>query len=65
MVTKAQRVALKTILANSNSYDATTIRIGADGLVTAKHDADKTFAGNNPVRFTVGHVDELLARGGV
>lgn len=36
------------------------MRIGRDGSVTGLKDADKTFAGNDPVRYLVGYVGDMV-----
>ena len=59
-ITNAIRSAVRTIIADSREYDAETVRIGRDGTVTALKDADKTFAGNDPVRYLVGHVSDMV-----
>jgi hypothetical protein len=63
-ITQTVRASIRTVLERSREFDATTMRIGADGVVTARKDADKTFAGNDPARYVVGHVDEMVAADG-
>lgn len=58
-ITKARRAAVVAIIKASREYDADTVRISRDGIVTALKDADKTFAGHDPRRWTVGHIDDL------
>lgn len=59
-ITKSQRAQVVAYIASSTSYDARTVRITKDGMVTARKDADKTFAGHDPHRYNVGFADELL-----
>ena len=63
-ITKTVRASIRTILERSGEYDASTMSIGRDGTVTALKDADKTCAGNDPTRYLVGPVDELVDAGG-
>lgn len=58
------RAAIRTVLARSNEFDASTMRIARDGAVTALKDADKTFAGNDPVRYLVGHAQDMVRQDG-
>jgi hypothetical protein len=60
MTKNETRVAIRAYLTGSAQYDATTMQINRDGIVSAKKDADKTFAGNDPIRYRVGHVDAFL-----
>ena len=59
-ITKAARTAIKAILREGNTYDAETLRIARDGAVTALQDADKTYAGYDPMRYLVGHVSDMV-----
>lgn len=63
-VTKTVRTSIIKIVARSREYDARTIRISRNGEVSALKDADKTFAGNDPMRYLVGHVSEMIAPDG-
>jgi hypothetical protein len=58
------RAAVRQVLSNSREYDASTLRISRDGVVSALKDADKTFAGNDRRRYVVGHVDEIVDKDG-
>ena len=58
------RTAVRQVLARSRDYDASTLRIGRDGAVSARKDADKTFAGNDPRFYLVGHVDDMVGQDG-
>jgi len=59
-ITSARRNAVREILEGSSSYDADTLRISRTGEVTAQHDANKTFAGNDSTRYLVGHIDQMV-----
>lgn len=63
-ITKTQRAAIKTILTNSAKYDASTMRITRDGIVTAKQDADKTFCGNDQNRYHIGYYGDMVTQDG-
>lgn len=58
-MTKTQRATIIKLINADTSYDAATVRINADGVITARLDADKTYAGNDPARYLVGHVDDF------
>jgi hypothetical protein len=55
-ITKSQRAQIIDYIASSTAYDADTVRITRDGMVTAR----KTAAGHDPHRYNVGFADELL-----
>lgn len=63
-ITKARRAAARTILANSGVWDASTMTITRDGIVTAQRDSDKTYAGGNTARFVVATLDEMVTADG-
>ena len=63
-ITASVRAIVLQIVSRSREFDAETVRISRDGLVTARKDADKTFAGSDPSRYVVGHVDEMVATDG-
>jgi hypothetical protein len=63
-ITKARRNAARTILANSCQYDAATMIITRDGMVTAIKDADKTYNAPETTRHTVGWLDDMVAADG-
>lgn len=62
-ITKTARAAITKIVERSAKYDAATIRITAEGVVTAKIDADKT-ATHDAARYNVGHVDDMIDSNG-
>lgn len=45
-MTKTERDRIIDIIANKTDYDASTVRIGRDGSVTAKLDPDKVPVGH-------------------
>lgn len=63
-ITATVRAALRQVLANSREYDATTLRVGRDGAVTALKDADKTYAGNDRTRYLVGYAADMVTQDG-
>ena len=63
-VTKITRASVIKIVEQSREYDASTVRISSDGRVSALKDADKTYAGNDPIRYLVGCVSEMVAPDG-
>ena len=63
-ITAATRAALKQVLTDSHEYDASTMRITADGVVTARKDADKTANPYDMLRYDVGHVSIILDAAG-
>jgi hypothetical protein len=63
-ITKLVRASIVKIVDESRQYDARTVRISRDGSVSALKDADKTFAGNDPVRYLVGYVSDMVAPDG-
>lgn len=62
--TTAVRATIRTVLERSREWDAATMQIGADGVVSARKGADKTFAGNDPARYVVGHVADMVTADG-
>ena len=62
-VPAAVRTQIRAIVDSSREYDASTMQIGQDGVVTARKDADKTAAGNDARRYIVGHINDLMAAG--
>jgi len=62
--TVARRSTVIAIIADSREYDATTVRIGRDGSISALKDADKTFAGHDARRYSVGHIDDMVTADG-
>lgn len=58
------RNALRAVLANSREYDPATMQVDRAGQVTARKDADKTFAGNDTVRYLVGLASEMVRQDG-
>jgi len=58
------RFTVRSILADSREYDASTMRITRTGEVTALKDADKTFAGNDKTRYVVGHMADMVGPDG-
>lgn len=60
-MTRTDRNAIRTIIANSREYDASTMRISRDGAVSAAKDADKTFNGPETGRYLVGYAAEILS----
>ena len=62
-ITKARRNAAHTVLVNSGVWDASTMHITRDGMVTAKKDADKTNASEN-TRYNVASLDDLVTENG-
>ena len=69
-ITKTVRATIRSIVADSRRFDADTIRISRDGLVTAEEDYDKTFGaprvGGFPApRSVVGQVDDMVDAAGV
>jgi hypothetical protein len=63
-ITKAQREAVRTILANSREYDASTMTISRDGNVSARKDPDKTLTPNDTMTYLVGHIDDMVGPDG-
>ena len=63
-ITKARRAAAKTVLANSSQYDANTMIITRDGVVTALKDADKTYNAPETMRYAVAHIDDMVTADG-
>ena len=63
-ITKARRDAARTILAKSGVWDASTMMITADGMVTALRDANKTYAGSEDARCNVASLDEMVTAEG-
>lgn len=59
-ITTARREAARTILANSNTYDADTMVITRGGMITALKDADKTGNGPETIRYYVAHIDDVV-----
>ena len=59
-MTKAQRAAIIKFVAQSQTYDASTVIIRKDGSVTALADPDKTLR-KDSTRYFVGLVPEILA----
>jgi hypothetical protein len=58
----SQRAKMVEIIAKTSNYDISTIRVTADGQVTAKLDANKTFNGPHNDRVLVGYAEEILRR---
>lgn len=63
-ITKTRREAARTVLANSREYDADTMIISRDGMVTALKDADKTYNGPETIRYNVAHIDDMVTADG-
>ena len=63
-ITAAVRATIRTIIDDSRDYDVSTLVISRDGSVSAKKDADKTYAGYDSVRYLVGHVQEMVDANG-
>jgi hypothetical protein len=63
-ITNARRATVRAVLANSSQYDATTMVIRRDGIVTAIKDADKTFNGTETIRYNVAHIDDIVTADG-
>lgn len=59
---KTQREQIKNYLETQTQYKADSMRISADGAVTARKDADKTFNGPHTTRYLVGSVTEILRK---
>ena len=64
-ITNARRAAARTALANSSQYDAGTMVISRDGMVTAIKDADKTCNGPETIRYNVAHIDDMVTADGM
>lgn len=58
-VSKTVRALIKAHIAASNKYDADTMRISVDGLVSAKYDQNKTGIYDNRL-WLVGYVNGLM-----
>ncbi|MFT8423135.1 MAG: hypothetical protein ABF665_16770 [Gluconacetobacter sp.] len=58
-MTKTQRAAIIALIATHTDYDTKTVRIQADGSISAKLDADKTSNGPHDDRLLVGHVSDF------
>lgn len=56
---RSTRQAIIAQVEASNAYDAATVKIHRDGMVSAKRDPNKA-PGCLPGRFYVGHADDLL-----
>jgi len=63
-ITTARRAAVRTILANSSEYDASTMVITREGMVTALKDADKTYNAPETIRYNVAHIDDMVTADG-
>ncbi len=63
-VTQAQRNAVRTILKNSNKWDASTMRINSIGRVDARKNPDKTLGDHDSPWFVVGYVDDMVTAKG-
>ena len=63
-ITTAVRSSLRGILERSSQYDASTMQVDRNGIVSARKDADKTFAGYDPLRHYVGRADEMVNQDG-
>lgn len=59
-ITKTQRAAVIEYVRSETNYDASTVRISRDGVVSAVLDADKTFNGPHTTRIDLGTVADLL-----
>lgn len=62
---KSRRDAARTILDTSDIWDASTMRITANGMVTALRDANKTCAGSEDARYDVAPLDEMVTAEGL
>ena len=58
-MTKTERTTIIAKIDARSNYDASTVRIAKDGTITAKLDANKTFAGWNPRRYFVCNVADF------
>ena len=63
-VTATVRNAVRAILDASSCFDAGTMVIGRDGLVSALKDANKTFNGPETMRWMVGYVADMVRQNG-
>ncbi len=63
-ITKARRAAARSILTNSREYDASTMVITRDGVVTALKDANKTYSAPETIRYAVAHIDDMVTADG-
>jgi hypothetical protein len=63
-ITTARRAAARTVLANSSQYDAETMVITREGMVTAIKDADKTYNAPETIRYDVAHIDDMVTADG-
>lgn len=63
-ITKARREAVRTILANSNVWDADTMHISNEGMVTACKDSNKTMRPHDSTRYLVSYLDNMVTADG-
>lgn len=63
-ITPNMRTTMRNILEDSRQYDASSMRIGRDGRVTARKDADKTFNGKPAHRYFIGYVTDMVTTDG-
>lgn len=59
-ITQAQRDKILRYIDRNTDYDIRTVRIAANGDVTALKDADKTFNAPETERYLVGRVGDFL-----
>lgn len=59
-ITQAQRDKVLRYIDRNTDYDIRTVRISANGNVTALKDADKTFNAPETTRYLVGNVSDFL-----
>ena len=62
-VSKTRRATARKALQHHSKYDAATMRISADGMVSAKIDAHKT-ATQDARRYNVAHIDDIVDQAG-
>lgn len=58
-MTKTKRAAIISMIDAHTDYDAKTVRIHADGSISAKLDADKTSNGPHDDRLLIGSVSDF------
>ncbi len=63
-ITATVRTAVRRVIADSNRYDAGSVQISRTGVVSARKDADKTFAGHDARRWVVGYVGDMVTQEG-
>lgn len=60
---RKDRAAIVRIVEDSSEYDAATVRISAEGSVSARKSADKVPGFGPDVRYYLGEADEILRNG--